>query len=148
MGSGRGEAPVAMTTRGARSRSPSTVSTPGSSKRASPMTSRTPGSDSSQERAPEAPLSTIAWTRPITAPTSTENPFTRTPYSAAPRTSCATSALRMRALLGMQPRMGQVPPTRSRSITATLASASDARAAAFIPAMPAPMTIRLTSDTA
>ena len=78
---------------------------------------------------------------------STANPSTRTPYSAAVRTSWATSALRMSALLGMHPRMGQVPPTRSRSITATLASASDALAAAFMPAMPAPITIRSTSDT-
>ncbi len=53
----------------------------------------------------------------------------------------------MSALLGMHPRMGHVPPTRSRSMTATLASASAARAAAFMPAMPAPMTIRSTSAT-
>ena len=33
-------------------------------------------------------------------------------------------------------------------MTATLASASEARAAAFIPAMPAPMTIRSRSATA
>ncbi len=111
------------------------------------MTSRTPGSDSRWDRAPSAPLSTIAWTRPITAPTSTSNPLTRTPYPAAERTSWATSALRMSALLGMHPRIGQVPPTRSRSITATVASAADARSAAFIPAMPAPITIRSTSAT-
>ena len=80
----------------------------------------------------------------MTAPMSTSNPATRTPYSPAVRTSWAISALRMSALLGMQPRRGQVPPTRSRSISATLASASDARAAAFIPAMPPPITIRST----
>ncbi len=46
IGSATGPAPVAMITRGARSRSPSTETTPGSSKRASPRTSRTLGSDS------------------------------------------------------------------------------------------------------
>ena len=68
-----------MTTRGARKRSPSTATTPGSSKRASPVTSRTPDSDSSHLRAPDAPLLTIACTRPITAAMSTETPSTRTP---------------------------------------------------------------------
>ncbi len=88
----------------------------------------------------------MRWTRSITAPKSTDTPSTRIPYSEAVRASCATSALRISALLGMQPRTGHVPPTRSRSITTTRASASAARPAALMPAMPAPITIRSASS--
>ena len=84
----------------------------------------------------------------MTAPMSTRQPSTRTPYSAAVRTSWAISALRMRALLGMQPRMGQVPPTPVPLDHGDARLGLDARAAAFMPAMPAPITIRLTSPTA
>ena len=59
MGGGAGVLPVATTTRGARMRSPSTTTTPGSSNVASPITSRRPGSDSRYARAPFAPRSTM-----------------------------------------------------------------------------------------
>ncbi len=79
MGGGAGVLPVATMTRGARMRSPSTTTTPGSSNVASPITSRRPGSDSRYARAPFAPRSTMPWTRSMTAPMSTRRPSTWMP---------------------------------------------------------------------
>ena len=64
----------------------------------------------------------------------------RTPNSSAPRAAAAAWAARINALDGTQPELRQSPPSRFRSIRATLAPTPAAPIAVTRPAVPAPTT--------
>ena len=113
-------------------------------KRASPKKTSTPRS---RKRAAESARLIPARSRrmrSITAPKSALAPGgTRTPNSAAPRTSATARPARIRAFDGTQPTFRQSPPISSRSTSATLAPSPAAPAAVTSPAVPAPITTRL-----
>src|SRR3954471_23553515 len=75
---------------------------------------------------------------------STDSNVPLTPKAAASLITSTVSAECSRALVGMQPRCRQVPPTLSRSIITTLMPSSDARSAAAYPPLPPPRTTRST----
>jgi hypothetical protein len=64
------------------------------------------------------------------------------PYASAWRIVCAAFAEASSALDGTQPVHRQSPPTRSRSMHATLTPSFGANSAATIPADPIPTTMR------
>ncbi len=84
--------------------------------------------------------STMVFLRSTTAAKSTvTGPGRRTPNSAARRAWCATAAEAIMVLVGMQPRLRQVPPSSSFSTNATRPCRA-ARSASGRPAMPPPST--------
>src|SRR5437867_1997769 len=72
---------------------------------------------------------------------------TRTPSAEARRTRSRNPELSSHALVGMQPRWRQVPPTLSRSMRAAVRPSCVARMAAVYPPFPPPTTTRSNSST-
>ena len=134
--------PTLMKICSASSSSPFTLTTRGDSKRACPWISCTLGAFLSQLVTPWFDCCTIASLRALTRGMSTRTaPSSITPKSAPRRATCAARALAINVLVGMQPLLTQVPPTRWRSIIATLRPALPRRTASGGPAWPVPMTI-------
>src|SRR6516164_4490022 len=94
------------------------------------------------EVSPFRDAATIASLRALTRRMSTPiSPPITTPYSAARRAIRAAPAHATKALVGVQPVLTQVPPTRWRSTTATFIPAPARRNAKDGPAWPVPMMI-------
>ena len=84
---------------------------------------------------------TIPSLRPIMrAKSGFTSPSTSNPYSSPARARARASALASNALVGMQPRLRQVPPMRSFSTRVTAAPRRAAFSAATYPPGPPPMT--------
>src|SRR5215472_7302080 len=97
---------------------------------------------SSADVSPFRDAATIASLRALTCRMSMPiSPPITTPYSAARRAIRAALALATKALVGVQPVLTQVPPTRWRSTTATVIPAPARRNAKDGPAWPVPMMI-------
>ena len=134
--------PVLMKISGASSSRSSTRIVRGLSKRPWPWISVTFGAFFSQFVTPLFDCATIsslrALTRAMSMPT---GPSITTPKSPARRATWAARALAISVLVGMQPTLTQVPPTRFRSRIAVLRPAEASRTARGGPACPVPMMI-------
>ena len=92
--------------------------------------------------------STTAALRASSAPKSTRGSPSTTPKPAASRARRSRSVAATRALVGMQPRLRQVPPIARDSTSATRAPSCAARRAATYPAGPPPRTTILLVTSA
>jgi hypothetical protein len=82
----------------------------------------------------------------LTPPMSTDSKVPLTPNCADSLMTSTVSAEWSSALVGMQPRCRQVPPTLSFSTMTTVMPSSAARRAAAYPPLPPPRTTRSTGD--
>ncbi len=138
-----GSEPVAITIVGADSScTPSPVSTAtrsGAVSQPSPRTTVTPRCAHAPSTPPRI-FAAMPMARSRIAGQSTPTSPSAMPQSAASRSRATSSDEASSALVGMQPRLTQVPPSRSRSTRMTLAPSWAARSAATSPAGPPPST--------
>ena len=138
--SGVAEMAAAMRQQGEAPPGAGTRTVCGDSNRACPLNTVQRSMERSQFSRPLREWDTTASLRALAARKSTATPpLMCTPNSAARRAWCATFALAMSVLVGVQPVLTQVPPNRWRSTMATVMPAPVSLEARVGPAWPAPI---------